>query len=136
MTPPLSPQTKLNFEQNGWKWVLFLAQHCWVRGGGARGQHEEPKAHQKNVMKSRVLHNNYLEWLFHTVPSSLVLHCGPPPVYQDLSWRNDWHVKKSHCWAASQDERKSEMHFRKFTESIGGPEQGSPPSFADVINWG
>ena len=24
-TPLLSPQTKLNLEQNGWKWVLFLA---------------------------------------------------------------------------------------------------------------
>ena len=26
---PLPPQTKLNFAQNGWKWVLFLPQHCW-----------------------------------------------------------------------------------------------------------
>ena len=32
VTPPLSPQTKLNFEQNGWKWVLFLA--TIVLGGG------------------------------------------------------------------------------------------------------
>ena len=107
VTPPLSPQTKLNFEQNGWKWVLFLA--TIVLGGGG---HDEPQAHQKIVMKSRVLHNNYLEGLFfHTVPSSFVLHCKPPPVYQDLSKHNDWNVKKSHCLTANQDERKLEKHF-------------------------
>ena len=63
-------------------------------GGG--GGHDEPKAHQKIVMKSRVLHNNYVEGLFfHTVPSSFVLHCRPPPVYHDLSKHNDWNVKKN-----------------------------------------
>ena len=32
-TPPLPPQTKLNFEQNGWEWVLFWPQHCWGKFG-------------------------------------------------------------------------------------------------------
>ena len=64
--------------------------------GGVGGEHNEPKAHQKIVMNSRVLHNNYVEGLcFHTVPSSFVLHCRPPPVYQDLSKHNDWNVKKT-----------------------------------------
>ena len=29
----LPPQTKLNFEQNGWKWVLFWPQLCWGEWG-------------------------------------------------------------------------------------------------------
>ena len=36
---------------------------------------DEPKAEQKIVLRSRVLRNNCLEGLFHTVPSSFVLHC-------------------------------------------------------------
>ena len=67
-TPPLPPQTKLNFEQNGWKWVLATA----LLGGG---QHE-PKADQKIVFRSKVLPNNYMEGLFHTVPSCFVLYCS------------------------------------------------------------
>ena len=48
VTPPLPPQTKLNFEQNGWKWVLFLAQHYWVRGGGEQGDNmKNPKPIKK-----------------------------------------------------------------------------------------
>ena len=34
-----------------------------------------PKPNKKIVLKSRVLRNNCLEGLFHTVPSSVVLHC-------------------------------------------------------------
>ena len=42
-TPSLPPQTKLNFEQNGWKRVLIWPQHCW--GGGWVGERrDEPKA--------------------------------------------------------------------------------------------
>ena len=37
---------------------------------------DEPKAEQKIVLRSRVLRNNCLEGLFHTVPSSFVLHCS------------------------------------------------------------
>ena len=71
-TPPLPPQTKLNLEQNGWKWVLFLATTLLGEVGGRR---DEPKAEQKIVLRSRVLRNYCLEGLFHTVPSSFVLHC-------------------------------------------------------------
>ena len=37
---------------------------------------DEPKAEQKLVLRSRVLRNNCLEELFHTVPTSFVLHCS------------------------------------------------------------
>ena len=40
------------------------------------GWRDEPKDEQKIVVRSRVLRNNYLEGLFHTVPSSFVLHCS------------------------------------------------------------
>ena len=40
------------------------------------GWRDEPKDEQKIVARSRVLCNNYLEGLFHTVPSSFVLHCS------------------------------------------------------------
>ena len=33
-TPPLPPQTKLNLEQNGWNWVLFLTTTLLGEGGG------------------------------------------------------------------------------------------------------
>ena len=36
--------------------------------GGVGRRRDEPKAEQKIVVRSRVLHNNYLEGLFHTVP--------------------------------------------------------------------
>ena len=35
-----------------------------------------PKPNKKIVLRSRVLRNNCLEGLFHTVPSSFVLHCS------------------------------------------------------------
>ena len=57
----------------------FWPQHCWGNGGsgaGGGGRRDEPKAEQKIVVRSRVLRNNCLEGLFHTVPSSFVLHCG------------------------------------------------------------
>ena len=41
---PLPPQTKLNFAQNGWKWVLFLPQHCW---GELRDDGMNPKPNKK-----------------------------------------------------------------------------------------
>ena len=44
------------------------------RGGGGE-RLDEPKAEQKNVVRSRVLCNNYLERLFDTVPTSFVHHC-------------------------------------------------------------
>ena len=48
--------------------------HNIARGIG--GRRDEPKAEQKIVFRSRVLRNNCLEGLFHTVPSSFVLHCS------------------------------------------------------------
>ena len=36
-TPPLPPQTKLNLEQNGWNWVLFLATTLLGEVGGTTG---------------------------------------------------------------------------------------------------
>ena len=72
-TPPLPPQTKLNLEHNGWKWVLFLATTLLGEVGGRRN---ELKAEQ-NIVISRVLRNNCLEGLFHTVPSPFVFHCLP-----------------------------------------------------------
>ena len=32
-SPALPLQTKLIFEDDGWKWVLFWPQHCWGSGG-------------------------------------------------------------------------------------------------------
>ena len=46
--------------------------HNIVRGSG--GRRDEPKADEKIVIKSKVLCNNYLEGIFHTVPSSFVPH--------------------------------------------------------------
>ena len=71
-----SPPTpnKVEFGPN---WVemsgFFWPQHCW---GVVRGRRDEPKTEQKIVLRSRVLRNNCLEGLFHTVPSSFVLHCS------------------------------------------------------------
>ena len=46
---------------------LFFGHN--IAEGGLR---DEPKAEKKIVARSRVLRNNYLEELFHTVPSSFV----------------------------------------------------------------
>ena len=60
-TPPLPPQTKLDLEQNGWKWVFFFATTLLGEVGERR---DELKAEQKIVLRSRVVHNNCLEGLF------------------------------------------------------------------------
>ena len=60
-TPPLPPQTKLNLEENGWKWVLFSATTLL---GEVSGRRDEPKAEQKIVLRSRVLRNNCFDGLF------------------------------------------------------------------------
>ena len=45
-------------------------------GGGGGGDEMNPKLVKKIVSRGRVLRNNYLEGLFHTVPSSFVpRHC-------------------------------------------------------------
>ena len=46
VTPPLPPQTKLNLEQNGWKWVLFLTTTLLGEVGGRR---YKPRVEQKIV---------------------------------------------------------------------------------------
>ena len=69
----------------------FFGHNIAGMEGGEGGRHDEPKVHQKILMKSRVLRNNYLEGLFHMVLlSSTVGH--------------DWPVKSG--------ERKFEMHLR------------------------
>ena len=72
-----SPPTpnKVGFGAN---WVkmsaFFWPQHC--KGKWRGGRRDEPKAEQKIVLRSRVLRNYFLVGLFHTVPSSFVLHCS------------------------------------------------------------
>ena len=52
----------------------FFGHNIAEGGGGGMGRlRDEPKAEKKIVARSRVLRNNYLEELFHTVPSSFVL---------------------------------------------------------------
>ena len=49
-TPSLPPQTKLDLEQNGSKWVLFLATTLLGEVGGAGGGGDDgmnPKPHKK-----------------------------------------------------------------------------------------
>ena len=60
------------------KMTAFFGPNIAREGGGGNGGggQDEPKADQKNVISCRVLRNNYLEGLFHTVPSCFVLHCG------------------------------------------------------------
>ena len=75
-TPSLPPPNKVGF---GAKWVkmsAFFGHNIarGSRGGGGRGRRDEPKAAQKIVLRSRVLRIYCLEGLFHTVPSSFVLH--------------------------------------------------------------
>ena len=57
------------------KLSAFLATTLLGEVGGGGRRQEEPKAAQKIVLRSRVLQNDCLEGLFHTVPSSFVLHC-------------------------------------------------------------
>ena len=59
----------------GAKWVRMSAFLATTLLGGVGERRDEPKAEQKIVLRSRVLPNNCLEGLFHTVPSSFVLHC-------------------------------------------------------------
>ena len=58
----------------GNEWVFLATTLLGEVGRG--GRRDEPKAEQKIVVRSRVLRNNCLEGLFHTVLSSFVLHCG------------------------------------------------------------
>ena len=58
---------------------------------------------------------------------------GPSPVYQDLSTRHDWSVKKAIVDLPIRMKGNSTMHFRYFVELDGGPEQGSKRCFADLI---
>ena len=51
--------------------------------GEEGGQRDKPKAGQEIVIRSKVLYNNYSQFLlFHTVQSSIVLHCW----LQDTHW--------------------------------------------------
>ena len=72
-TPSLPPQNKVEFGAKWGKLSAFLATTLLGEVGG--GRWDEPKAEQKIVLRSRILRNYCLEGLFHTVPSSFVLHC-------------------------------------------------------------
>ena len=61
----------------GAKWVKMSAFLATTLLGEVGGRRDEPKAEQKIVLRSRVLRNNCFDGLFHTVPSSIVLHCMP-----------------------------------------------------------
>ena len=69
-----SPPTP-NKVEFGAKWVRMSAFLATTLLGEVGERRDEPKAEQKIVLRSRVLRNNCLEGLFHTVPSSFVLHC-------------------------------------------------------------
>ena len=61
----------------GAKWVKMSAFLATTLLGEVGRRRDEPKAEQKIVLRSRVLRNNCFDGLFHTVPSSIVLHCMP-----------------------------------------------------------
>ena len=70
-----SPPTP-NKVEFGAKWVKLSAFLATTLLGEVGGRRDEPKAEQKNVLRSRILRNYCLQGLFHTVPSSFVLHCS------------------------------------------------------------
>ena len=74
VTPPLSPQTKLNFEQNGWKWVLFLATTLLGKGGG--GEQGDKTMNPKPIKKLSWRAESYITitWKgFFFTPSQVLL---------------------------------------------------------------
>ena len=87
-TSDLFPPTpnKVEFWANGWNDCFFCPQHCW---GEWRDDRMNPKKIKKIVISSRVLRNNHLEGLFHTVPNSLifVLHCRTVPSIEETNTR-------------------------------------------------
>ena len=86
-TSSLPPQTKLNFEQMGG--MTAFSAHNIAGGGECRDDRMNPKKIKKIVISSRVLRNNHLEGLFHTVPNSLifVLHCRTVPSTEETNTR-------------------------------------------------
>ena len=85
-TSSLPLQTKLNFEQMGG--MTTFSGHN-IAGGEWRDDRMNPKKIKKIVISSRVLRNNHLEGLFHTVPNSLifVLHCRTVPSIEETNTR-------------------------------------------------
>ena len=72
-TPPLPPQTKLNLEQNGWKWVLFFGHNI------ARGKWGDDGKNPKPNKKLSLGEGSYvtIAWKgFSHSPNSFVLHCS------------------------------------------------------------
>ena len=74
-TSDSSPPTP-NKVEFGAKWGKLSAFLATTLLGEVGGRWDEPKAEQKIVLRSRILRNYCLEGLFHTVPSSFVLHCS------------------------------------------------------------
>ena len=75
-----SPPTP-NKVEFGAKWVklsAFFFYHNIARGsgGGGGGTTQWTQSRTKNFLRSRILRNYCLQGLFHTVPSSFVLHCS------------------------------------------------------------
>ena len=68
--------------------------------------------------------------------SAEILGLGPPPVYPDLSTRNDWLVKNAIVDFPVSMEENSKLTSCDFVESIRGTERGSRRSSADVTSRG
>ena len=75
LAPPPPPPPPSHPKQS-WIWSKMGENECFfchniARGGGGLGNDGmNPKPNKKIVLRSRVLRNNCLEGLFHTVPSS------------------------------------------------------------------
>ena len=75
-TPPLPPQTKLNFEHHEWKRLLFLAT-TWLGGGGGGGGWGDDRMNPKPIKKMSIVAESYVTITWKgSVPSCFVLHCG------------------------------------------------------------
>ena len=99
-TSDSSPPTP-NKVEFGAKWGKLSAFLATTLLGEVGGRWDEPKAEQKIVLRSRILRNYCLEGLFHTVPSSFVLHCRMrtttrPRFSQNVAVRARFHQR--HFW--------------------------------------
>ena len=58
--PPSHPETMLNFEHNGWKWVRLMSlmsQHCPGEGGGSWAMKRWTQSSQSRSKKNIVVRN-------------------------------------------------------------------------------
>ena len=74
-----------------------------------------------------------VKFVYKTAPKSLF---WAPPVYQDLSTRHDWPVKKAIVNLPIRMKGNSKRTSGNSLNPLGGPEQGSRHCFADVTKRG